>query len=480
MKPFPSDHSRFALLAAVLGLGGCMSGCDTDHEARAAVREAANRFQRLAAGDEQAYPEHAAETYEEIIGLVSGYAGDDSGLAESAAVTLAQARLGEAALASQRAALAETESLHRIRVMRAVLSEWMTLSAMGRAASAFDPEENLGELETIIADRRADAERYNAQKAEIDADIAALELQISELREQAGEERRHAGELELRMSGVSAQEAAELAVEAREFYLRADQLGLEAVRLEGVVGQLRPTAAEIGLNVAKAVAQIEGLERSQEELRERERVAESDAAALRKAADEAQNRLIRLASELVEFRDGEVASESEAIAALLGQAERAVRDAGGVLKASAAATRSAIEGTRASMLTRRATGHDEAAAIYEALADAGIPGDHARNAEAERAASAEAKAAAQEAYRAAASALRQIRTTGESRDRIERAASRLDALGGVEPEPEFEEDASETGDGSAVPQEASEVDEVSTEGAEPGAEPPADTPEDDG
>lgn len=82
---------------------------------------------------------------------------------------------------------------------------------------------------------------------------------------------------------------------------------------------------------------------------------------------------------------------------------------------------------------------DEAAAIYEALATLKIPGDFQAMAESERAASAEAKAGAQEAFRAAASALRQIRVTGDARDRLERAAARFDSLGGVEPEPEVTE-----------------------------------------
>lgn len=439
---------RPTLIVALLAAAGALSACNRDDAARTAVREGGTDFQTVAVGDPNAFRDTALKTYQAIASRAEDYAGTGNGYAEGAAITVAQARLGEAALAARDAAKAEISATQRIRVIRAALGEWTTLSALAQAASTFNPSVDLADLDKLVAIRQQDAERYAAEKARVDAQVSDLEGKIDALHAKAADERRQAGELELQMTGVSATRAAEIAADVREHTLRADQHELEATRLSGRVGQLRPTAAEIALNVGKANAQITLLRKSQDELRDRARASEADAAEARAAATQARSRLGKLASDLAEFRAGEVASTADKVTSVLRQAETANREASAVLQNSANATRAAIQEALGAAWSRRATGHAEAAAIFDALSAAKVWDNADEQAKAERAAADEALTATNEAYRAAAGALRQIRVTGDARDKLEAAATRLDRLAGVEPEPEYSEPAADEDTGS--------------------------------
>ena len=445
--PDPIRTLRPTVLALALA-AGALAGCERDENTRSAVHLAGEQFASTSVGNANGFRDRTRETYQQIIDAMSPLAGEEDGYAQASAVTLAQARLGLAAHAAHDAAIAETEALRRGRVIRGLLSEYLVLAAVAEAASRFSPDADLTELDRLVDARRADARTYEAQKAEIDAQIAELEARTAELRARAAEQRDLAGELTLRMTGVNAQRAAELAAEAREHTLRADQLELEAVRIDGRIGQLRPTAAEIDLNNQKARSQVQQLVRSQEELRERTRAAQEDAAEARAAAAEARDRLAALARDLAEHREQAVAPASDRVHSTLSQAEAALRDARGATQSSATVTRAMVHETAGSAWARRAAGHLQAARVYESLQDAGVPGPHAQNAQNEREAAAAAQEQADEAYAAAADALRSVRARGAAADQINDAARRLDRLAGIEPEPEPGEPADwdETGD----------------------------------
>ncbi len=437
----PRTMSR-PLVACLVAAVGMMHACGDD-EARQAVRTASIQFDSIAAGDENYRIDEALSGYKEIEALVSEHAGDASGYNQAAAVSLAQAKLGQAAHAAQELARAEADAGRRVRVLRATLSEYLTLSAIAEAASVYDPAEDLTELDRLIAIREADADRYAQQKSEIDNQIADLEAKVAVLRTKAVAERRQAGEIELSMIDVSAQRAAELAADAREFTLRADQHDLEADRIMGRVGQLKPSAAEISLNATNAANQIAMLERSKGEANERARASQEDASKARAAAASARDRLAGLANEYQDYRTGEIARMSGQVTGLLNRANTDLNQARDALKNTAEATRSSVKEALGSAWSRRATGHADAAAIFQSLADAGVPGGFAALAEQARADTDESLESSKRAFADAARALRQIRVSGDARDRLEQAALRLDRLGGNEPEPEFSEEFQE-------------------------------------
>ncbi len=448
-----ATRSARPLLLCVLLASGGLAGCDRGTEAQSAVRDAGHRFGSISAD----IPTHSVSSYEEIIRSMKAHAGKGDGYAEAAAVTMAQAQLGQAALAAQESARAEAESSRRVRVIRGALSEYITLAALAEAASRFDATADLGEVSGLLTARRQDAATYESQKAEIDEQIAELDARIADLRSKAARERERSGELGLGMTGVNATRAAEIAAEVREHTLRADQYDLEAQRIEGRVGQLRPSAAEIGLNVQKAASQIEQLLTAQRELQARGRAAQTDAAEARAAAAQARDRLAEMARELIAFRQNEVGTKADRAGSLASQAQSSLRDAGEVVQSSAAATRASIAEVAGSVAARRAAGQNETASLFEALAGAGVPGPIAENARSERGAAAESAALANESFRSAAGALRSIRARGEAADQIAAAAARLDRLAGVEPEAAPEPDGFDYEDDMAEPEGATDT-----------------------
>lgn len=452
-----ATRSARPLLLAVLLASGGLAGCDRGSEAQTAVRNAGHTFGSISS---EVTP-HSTSSYEQIIRSMRDHAGNSDGYAQAAAVTLAQAHLGQAAQAAQESAAAEAESTRRVRVIRGSLSEYTTLAALAEAASRFDATTDLGEISGLLTTRRQDAETYEAQMAEMDAQIADLEGRIADLRSKAGQERAISGEMRLRMTSVNATRAAEIATEAREHTLRADQFDLEAQRIEGRVGQLRPSAAEIGLNVQKASSQIEQLLSAQRELQARGRAAQTDAAEARAAAAQASDRLGVMARELAAFRQEQLGPKADRVGTLLSQSQGALRDAGSVVQSSAAATRASIAEVAGSVWARRAAGQNEAASIFEALAAAGVPGPLAQNAKSERDASVESAAQASQSFRSAAEAMRSIRARGGAADDVAAAAVRLDRLAGVEPEIMPESDAWQ--DNDAMPTD----DRAGVDGGEP-------------
>lgn len=434
--------TRATAVAAILAAAGMMHACG-DNAAQDAVRTANIQFESIASGDVNYRMDQALEEYKEIESTVAQHAGDGSGYAEAAAVSLAQSKLGQAAHAAQVVARAESDAGRKVRVLRATLSEYLTLSAIAEAASIYDPASDLAELSGIIELRQNDADRYAQQKNEIDNQIADLEAKVAALRARAIAERRQSGEIKLSMIDVSAQRAAELAADAREFTLRADQYDLEADRIMGRVGQLRPTAAEISLNATNAASQIAMLERSKNEASERARASQQDAAEVRASAETARARLMSLAGAFREFREGTIGRETDQIVRLLNDAERDLSPARQSLKTSAEATRSSINEALGAAWSRRATGHADAAAIFQSLADAGVSSEFASLAQEARAAMDESLDSSAQAFAAAARALRNIRVSGDARDRLEQAALRLDRLGGNNPEPDFSEEFEE-------------------------------------
>ncbi len=423
---------------ALIALAG-IAGCSRSDDAQAAVKEASRSFSSIAAGDSTASETFSQKTYAQTEQLVAEHAGNEDGYAEAAAVTLSLAKLGQASLASSKASQAEIAALHKARIIRGMMNEWLVMTAIAKGAERFDPSAELAEINKLISIRKDDIEQYQAQREQIEAQIAELDAQIAELHRKSVVERNESGALELQMPRVSAAEAAQIVVRVREHTLRADNYELEAIRIEGVVGQLRPGAREIGLNVEKATSQIALLEDARDELREREASSQADARLANDAADAATARLTQAVADYAQFRDTQVNDANEKAIALTRASISALRDANKAIKQIASLTKASAQQTLAECYSRQATGHAEAALLYHALAEAGIPGDWAAMAQAARDQQAQAKESANDAFQSAASALRSARVRGDEGEKIEATAARLDRLGGLEPEPEYED-----------------------------------------
>ena len=432
--------TKITTISLMLAMSG-LAGCSRSDDAKAAVKQAGRSFTSIAVGDSTAARPFAEKTYRETENDVSQYAGPESGFSQAAAVTVAISKLGQASLYSLDASAAETTALHKARVIRGMINEWLVMNAIAQAAGQFDPSQEIAEIDKIINLRKDDIKQYSAQLDQIDSQIKQIEQVIADLREKSDSERNEAGGLELQMPRVSATEAARIAERVREHTLRADQFELEAIRNEGVVGQLRPGAREVQLNVEKANSQIALLESARNELNERSTLSKQDAQEAANATAESTKRIQDAANDYAQYRSSEVESANQKAISTTRASISALRDANSKLKDVSSLTKASAQQTLAECYSRQAIGFGEEAILYHALDEAGIPGDWTSKEQAALEAQTEALEASHDAYQGAASALRGARRIrGEEGDKLEATAVRLDRLGGIEPEPEFEED----------------------------------------
>lgn len=443
--------SRYAKISSTLrvslaaGAGGSvllLSGCGGESESQAAVKKAGRSFTAVALGDPNASPTKSDEIYRAAEQDLSRFAGDSDAFAEAAAVGVAMAKRGQAALASHEVSQAENNAFHKARVIRGMINEYLTMSAIAQAASTFDPGADIADIESIILLRRDDIGNYEREMQSINREIEAHEAKIADLRSRAGEQRNEAGALELQIPRVSATEGAELAAQAREFTLRADQFDFEATRIEGIVAQLRPGAREVSLNVEKARAQIALLGDAIDELRERARQSQNDAAEARTNANEALSRITDAVADYQSHRDGQVESTNDRAISLIRAAISASREARDAVKTVATINKSDAQQTLAEFQMRRANGEREEAMLYLALIEAGVPGDWQASMDSASTSADELEAEAKQSYQDAASSLRAIRANGDAGEKLDATAQRLDQLGGVEPEIEYDDEGS--------------------------------------
>jgi hypothetical protein len=440
-KTTPSKARQIASISAILLLTGTtLSACSRTSEAQAAVQEAQRSFNDVAAGDPTASEQFAEQTYKETEQLVAEHAGSDDGFAEAAAVSLSLAKLGQASLASSKASKIETQALLKARVIRGMINQWLTADAIAQAASLFDATDELNEINNLIALRQADVKQYKQQREEVEARIHTLEIKITVLQNRAAAERNESGALELQMPRVSATKAAQIVQRVREHTLKADNYELEAIRIEGVVGQLRPGAKEIGLNVDKATSQIELLQNALIEIDQRKQSSKADQTQSTNDAAKALASLKAAVNDYATFRDTQVQQASDQAIALTKSAIAALRDANKAVKQVATLTKASAQQSLAETYARQAIGHAEAQLLYQSLIEANIPGDWAAPEQKTRAQQLQARQDANDAYISAAASLRRAGTQGEAREKIEATAKRLEALAGLQPEPEYNPD----------------------------------------
>ncbi|MGJ8637633.1 MAG: hypothetical protein ACSHX5_12385 [Phycisphaerales bacterium] len=435
-----------SLLVALAVTSLALSGCSKNDEAKSAVSDAGLEFQKVSVGDATLSESLASEAYTQAGNLTSDFAGGEGPYDEAAAVSVALSKLGLSGIAGSEASETETNAMHQSRVIRAHLSEWISMNAVAKASTNFDVTEDRAALRELIELRKVDVKSYSELYTSLNNEIVELQGQMEDLDAKSLQERNEGARFELQMTGVSATEAAELAARVREHSLRADTYELEAERIRGRVGQLLPGAHEVELQVKKANDQIALLNLSLDELDQRVRDSKEDSAQARANAQQAQSALIQLVDELEDYRANVAEPASEKVFSLIRQSLAASRDARSTAKTSGAIAKATAQEHLARATMRLARGEAEMVSLYRSILAAGIPGDWQSKIDSHSARHEELVEQAQQAFQDAASAIRSVRARGEEGESLEAAAVRLDRLGGVEPEPEYEEEYEDDAD----------------------------------
>ena len=416
-------------------------GCSKSNEAEKSVTNAGLEFTKISIGDSNASTSVAEQAYLEAGNLVTDHAGTDGSFSEAASVTEALSKLGLATLAGSDASDTETAAMHQSRIIRGHLSEWISMSSVAVASTNFDVTDDKAALSELIDLRSNDVVQYQKLQDSLQAEIESYQSQIEDLSARSITERNESARYELQMTSVSATQAAQLAERVREHSLRADGYELEASRLQGIVGQLLPGASEVQLQVEKAQDQIVLLEESIDELEQRVRDSKEDSALARARAQEAESTLIELVEELEVYRDNTVGPANEQVISLLRQSLSASRSANDTTRTSGSLAKASAEEQLGRALGRQARGFAEMVSLYGSIQDAELAGDWSTRIERSRERMDELYEESKQSFQNAASALRSARVRGDAADDLEAAAARLDLLGGIEPEPEYEEDS---------------------------------------
>lgn len=432
------------LLLAAAASTMAISGCSKNDDAKSAVKEAGLEFSKISVGDPTLSDSIASTSYTNAGNATSEFAGNEKPYGEAAAVSLALSKLGMATIASDESSEFETAAMHQSRIIRGHLSEWIAMNAVAKASTNFDPSDDKESLKELIELRTADVAEYNELFDSLQDEIKEYQGQIEELDAKAASERNESAKYELQMTSVSATKAAQLAERVREHTLRGDSFELESIRIQGRVGQLLPGAHEVELQVKKAMDQIALLKLSIDEIDQRVRDSKTDSAQARANAESAKSKLTELVQNLESYRTETVIPASEKVVSLIRQSLTASRGATNTAKSSGAIAKASAQEQLARALAQQARGEAEMVSLYQSIISSGIGGDWQSKLDSHTATMNGLTEESKQAFQDAASALRSARIRGTEGESIEAAAVRLDQLGGIEPEPEYNEESEYT------------------------------------
>lgn len=449
------------LAAAVVLAAGGLSACDRSEQGAAAVTQADIKLQAMAPtpqnssfADKDQYAAemegrfdtsnaYAQAVFTDVAALLTPFTDLDNGTGEAAAILVGQAMLGQASEASLITAGAHAQAVRQTRVVRGYLSEWIGLTTLAETSAAYDPTDEIAQIDADVANRITDADAARVQAAEVQARLAELISQIEALSARSKAQRNIAGENSLMLTKVTATEGVELAELIRAATLRADHLSVEVERLQTQHDQILPEATEANLLVKRLVRQRELLDTARAEALERDAAGERDAVSARAGAALAQTEIRTRAASLEQFHTDDLTAAVDATVSKLRQAISSVASARDTAADSAALTKGSANQALGEIFRRQAYAAAIAAQLYEAIDEVGVPGsDYAALATAARARESQALENAAGAYDAAVSAYRSVRVRGEIGDRLDQIADRLAQLG-TEPPALVEEDFSD-------------------------------------
>lgn len=438
----PPFRAARRLAAALLGVSAlALAGCgERESPAGAAVRDASYKLAALNAGvGNDPVDEHAVRVYtsvrESLKRASSSGSADETG---AAAILVSHAERGLASVPAAEHMRLEREAAHQKELVLSEHRAWIGHSALAVAAAAYDPANDLAEIERQVRERQAEVEKERARQADLTASVERLRSRARALQAEARQHRDEVGRLELRVPTVSDTEGLELVKQAREHRRKADGLELQAQELVVEADLMMPEVNEAGVIVEKLLRQIESLGEVRVGVQARGRTAQEQATAARADAQSAAQRLAALLEGsgaepgLHAFRQGRLVQAYEEASHGFDAAASEARKGMTADRAGAQLAVGQARQAAGDLHWNRARGLDTYAELLEALANStpGVP-----NADRYRAWAAEARQGEREALERAAQAYSDAREAygatgarGEVRDRLERVTRQLELL----------------------------------------------------
>ena len=425
-----NTRTRAGLATGVLALTLCLTGCERDTPASAALRQANEKLLALTPdGSNTPSLPFRNKVYAEVVTLLKPVADrGTSGETAAAYLLIAQAQNGTAEVPASEAALNERLALNEIQAVRSALGQYLSFAGLAEAAAKFDPTAELAGIETEIKDRTDRRVAEQQRKAAIDAQVAEILGKAKAKGDEAKARRQESGSLKSQVANQSATQGEATLRQAQEISRIADALEVEAATLEAQAAQIAPQSVEIQLQIDRLTSQKELLEKARGEVQKRTQTNKTNAADARAKAAEAAETLKKALAALDERRTTAVTTASEQAIAAYRAAVASAQKAAGEARGPAHMSIGNAQQSLGDIYWSQAHGLSAYAEMLGSLAAAtpALP-DSAKYKEAAAAATAAAKTALEQATEAYEAANNAYKTGGGAgiEDRLRRINARL-------------------------------------------------------
>lgn len=465
-------HSRLLISAAMLvALAG--AGCDQLDADQATLARAGDKINALSVAGANPVPtlssrgQDLKKIIDELKPLVER---KDPSTSAAAGGLLARATAALGDLSARAAADEERQFLNQAHILRAKLDQWLSQNSVAKALESYNPAKDLAELDKQIAEKTAQAQKYEQDKAAQEAKVAQIRAQAENFRGQARAKRTEEANLRKQGEGMSQTARADLITRAVAISREADALDRQAGETMAEADKEAPVVAELANQVERWRRQADALTKAKADLEQRMTIARQQAAA---AKADAQKVGAEIKTELATLESRRNAADmpmndavknfSAAVRQARDAAKDAPRDTAAALKISAGTFQHSL----GDVLSSRARSMATYSNLMNSLAGAqpALPDASELSAKATKA-SEDAKAArdeAKSAYDAAKSAYESSGASGDVKARLEQLKTAMEALlaepKAAEPAPSDSDQGEPTPASSLTPEQAKQVED---------------------
>lgn len=462
-------HSRLLISAAMLvALAG--AGCDGLDQDQVTLAKAGDKINAMSVAGANPVPtlSSRAQDLKKIIDdLKPLVERKDPSTSSAAGGLLARATAALGDLSARAAADEERQFLNQAHIVRAKLDQWISQNSVAKALESYNPSKDLAELDKQIADKGAQAQKLEGDKAAQEAKVAQIRAQAETLRGQAKARRTDEANLRKQGEGMSQTARADLVTRAAAISREADALDRQAAETMALADKEAPVVAELANQAERWRRQADALAKAKTDLEQRMNVARQQAAA---AKADAQKVGAEIKTELATLESRRNAADmpmNEAVknfTAAVRQAKDAGKDAPRDTRTALGISAGTFQQSLGDVLSTRARAMASYSDLMRALAGAepALPEASELSSKATKA-SEDAKSAREEAkkaYESAKSAYESSGASGDVKAKLEQLKTAMEALlaepKAAEPAPAGDAPAGEAAS-SLTPEQANQI-----------------------
>lgn len=433
-----SRHSAAFKLVTALAIAMVAGSCDKVDSAQKSIDAANLKMESLAAaGSNVVAPVGMRkDAFNKIVTELTTIAGSgDSSQAQSANVLLARAKGGLGEISAKDAAELEHTFLSQITIARAQLNQWVSQQSTAASLNAYNPTQDLAELDNQAKAKFAEAEKYQQDKAKQEAVVAEIKGRSDQAKASAKVERDREAGIRKQAEGMSQTAKEQMIVEAAAASRKADAFERQAAELSAEAAKEAPKVDEIANMVDRLQKQVESLKGAKDSIQKRAAAAKANSDRAIGDANTVGAKVKATLDDLAKIRDAAATPAQEAVKQYKAAADASRKAAGTTVKESKTAATAAQGGYQqcvGDVLATRARSVAVYAATLNAIAKAmpAIPGTSEAAAKA-KAAEAEFDTVSKEAeaaYTEARSAFDKTGASGDLKIRMDAVTKAIDEL----------------------------------------------------